>query len=88
MVETGRDMRDGIVEELGGCSDELLLTLPGLKEFEEFTEMVLDPNVTVRFIFGLFGLSRGIRLITGGGIGSESSSSLKTITIWKVQAMV
>lgn len=87
MVETGRDMRDGIVEELGGCSDELLLTLPGLKVF---TDMFLDggPNVTVRFIFGLLGLSRGIRLITGGGIGSESSSSLKTITIWKVQAMI
>ena len=84
-------MRDGIVEELGGCSDMILRILPGLKEFEEFEEftvMFLDPNVTVRFIFGLFALSRGIRLITGGGVGSESSSSLKTITIWKVQAMI
>lgn len=81
LVEIGRELRDGIVEELGGCSDRLLLILPGLKD--EFIGIVFDEsfNVTVRTIFGLFTLSRGIRLITGGGVGRESSSSLKTITI-------
>ena len=81
MVEIGRELRDGIVEELVGCSDRLLLILPGLKD--EFAGIVLDEsfNVTVRTIFGLFTLSRGIRLITGGGVGREASSSLKTITI-------
>ena len=84
----GRDFRDGIVvvlvEDVGGSSDRLLLILPGLNVVWVFF------NVTVRFIFWA-SLSREsrreIRLITGGGVGMSSSSSLKTITIWRVQAL-